>query len=139
VLLLLRDEPMHGYQLLTELAERSGGAWRPSPGSIYPTLSLLEDEGLVRPVEADGRRVFHLTDTGRAASEALAAKGVAPWETVAADSDDALTGLRTKAHQVLAASAQVAQIGTESQVVAAQAVLDDARRALYALLAQADS
>src|SRR3712207_1014021 len=66
VLGLLREEPMHGYQLIQELESRSGGTWRPSPGSVYPTLQLLEDQGLIRGEESDGRRVFTLTDEGRA-------------------------------------------------------------------------
>src|SRR5437667_331993 len=69
ILVLLADGSMHGYQVIQELTERSGGMWRPSPGSIYPTLQQLEDEGLVRSSESDGRRVYQLTDTGRAEVE----------------------------------------------------------------------
>src|SRR4029077_4932729 len=64
-LLLLAEEPRNGYQIMQEVEERSGGAWRPSPGSVYPALSQLEDEGLIRSEEHDGRKVFALTDAGR--------------------------------------------------------------------------
>ncbi len=81
VLALLVEEPMHGYQIITELTDRSGGVWRPSPGSVYPTLQVLEDQGLVTADRSEGRRVFRLTDEGRA--EAAAAEGPAPWEDMA--------------------------------------------------------
>src|SRR4051795_11741623 len=87
ILALLSEEPMHGYQIIRELSERSGGVWRPSPGSVYPTLQQLEDEELVRPETGDGgRRVFTLTDAGREAQSA-AAGGPAPWEEVGAEGD----------------------------------------------------
>src|SRR6188472_4443264 len=70
ILALLAESPMHGYQIITELGERSGGEWRPSAGSVYPTLQQLEDEGLVRSEASDGRRVMALTDAGREAAEA---------------------------------------------------------------------
>jgi DNA-binding PadR family transcriptional regulator len=66
ILAVLKDEPMHGYQVIRVLEERSGGHWRPSAGSIYPTLQQLEDEGLVRSEEVDGRRTYRLTDEGHA-------------------------------------------------------------------------
>ena len=63
---LLAEQPMHGYQIIQELAERTGGVWRPSPGSVYPTLQQLEDEELVRETAAEsGKRVYELTDAGR--------------------------------------------------------------------------
>jgi DNA-binding PadR family transcriptional regulator len=135
VLALLAEQPMHGYQMIGELAERSGGAWRPSPGSVYPVLQLLADEGLVRAEEADGKRVFHLTEAGQAyvASRAGASK---PWETAAASVDDDLSALRTLAFGVGAAVVQIAQTGDEAQVEAARAVLAEARRALYRILAE---
>src|SRR5215211_6725890 len=79
VLALLAEEPMHGYEMIQRLEERTGGRWRPSAGSIYPTLQLLEDEGLVSSEEVDGRRVFSLTDDGRKAAEERG-DGPAPWE-----------------------------------------------------------
>jgi DNA-binding PadR family transcriptional regulator len=134
VLALLAEAPMHGYQIIGELAERSGGAWRPSPGSVYPVLQLLADEGLVRAEETDGRRVFHLTDAGRAHVEGRAGQPK-PWETAAAAADDGVAALRSLAFGVGAAVMQVAQAGDEAQVAAARALLADTRRTLYRILA----
>ncbi|MCK9896525.1 PadR family transcriptional regulator [Frankia sp. AgB32] len=134
LLALLAEEPMHGYQMIRELSERSGGTWRPSPGSVYPVLSLLTDEGLVRAVEADGKRVFHLTDAGRAHVESRSGRRK-PWETAAASADDDLTSLRSLAFAVGAAVVQVAQAGDESQLAAARTLLAETRRGLYRILA----
>ena len=135
ILALLVEEPMHGYQIIQELAERTGGVWRPSPGSVYPTLQQLEDEELVRETASDsGKRVYELTDAGRE----QAASTEAPWNAVAGESEDALVGLRDLGFQVLAATRQVAHAGTTAQIEAAQSVLRDARRALYRLLAEED-
>jgi DNA-binding PadR family transcriptional regulator len=126
---------MHGYQMIGEIAERSGGAWRPSPGSVYPVLQLLTDEGLVRAEERDGKRVFHLTDAGRAHVEAR--RGDAkPWETAAAGADDDVTALRTLAFGIGAAVVQVVQTGSAAQVEAARQVLVETRRSLYRILAE---
>jgi DNA-binding PadR family transcriptional regulator len=132
ILALLAEQPMHGYQIIQELAERTGGVWRPSPGSVYPTLQQLEDEELVREAASDsGKRVYELTDAGRE----QAASAPTPWTAVAGESEDALVALRDLAHQVLAATRQVAHAGTAAQLDAAQGVLRDARRSLYRLLA----
>lgn len=137
ILALLAEGPMHGYQVMRELAERSEGAWRPSPGSVYPTLQQLEDEGLVRPEQADGgKRVFALTDSGR--ELAAQATGPKPWEAAAAESDDAAHGVRDLVFQVMAATRQVVHAGTPAQVEAAKAVLKGARRDLYRILAEDD-
>jgi DNA-binding PadR family transcriptional regulator len=105
---------MHGYHIIQELETRSEGAWRPSPGSVYPTLQQLEDEGLVKTVEQEGgRRVFELTDAGRA--EADDAAKTPPWEEVAGALDDDLTSLRDLFFQVAAATWQVAQTGSSSR------------------------
>ena len=139
VLRLLSEEPMHGYQIITELAERSGGVWRPSPGSIYPTLQVLADEGLVTSAEADGRRVFSLTDSGRTAVTEVQAHGRrAPWDELADDADTGAMQLRDRLGQVMGASAQVAQIGTAGQIARAEQILTDTRKALYGLLAEDD-
>src|SRR6187200_3046860 len=99
ILALLTEEPMHGYQIIQELADRTGGVWRPSPGSVYPTLQQLEDEELVRETASDsGKRVYELTDAGRE----QAASTEAPWSAVAGESEDALVGLRDLGFQVLA-------------------------------------
>ena len=91
ILALLAEEPMHGYQIIQELAERTGGVWRPSPGSVYPTLQQLEDEELVRETASEsGKRVYELTDAGRE----QAAAAPAPWTTVAGESESELVALR---------------------------------------------
>src|SRR5829696_5354997 len=84
LLVLLAEEPRNGYQLMQEIEQRSDGVWRPSPGSVYPALQLLEDEGLVR-VEGEGRKAYTLTDAGRAHVEENAAQLGAPWEAVKGD------------------------------------------------------
>jgi DNA-binding PadR family transcriptional regulator len=134
ILVLLAEEPMHGYQVIQELTERSEGVWRPSPGSIYPTLQQLEDEGLVRSVESDGRRVYHLTDVGKAEVERRGGEAPAPWE-VAADADP-LSELREVGFGVAAAVMQVAHTGSDHQVARAKEILIEARKNLYRLLAE---
>jgi DNA-binding PadR family transcriptional regulator len=135
VLLLLEEEPRNGYQLMQELEERSGGVWRPSPGSIYPALSQLEDEGLVRSDESAGRRAFQLTDEGRGyIEENREALGV-PWEAVGGDVPEALFQLRQLMMQLGMATMQVAQAGDEAQTAEARKVLEEARRSLYRILA----
>jgi DNA-binding PadR family transcriptional regulator len=139
VLRLLSEEPMHGYQIITELGERSGGVWRPSPGSIYPTLQVLADEGLVTSAESEGRRVFTLTDAGKVAvTEAESHGRRAPWDELADDADRGAMQLRDRLGQVMGASAQVAQIGTPGQIARAEQILTDTRKALYGLLAEDD-
>lgn len=132
ILALLAEAPMHGYQIIQELTERTEGVWRPSPGSVYPTLQQLEDEDLIVPSASEtGKRVFELTDAGREA----AASAPVPWEAVAGEADDALVDLRELAMQVMWATRQVAAAGTAAQLEAAQGILRDARKALYRLLA----
>jgi DNA-binding PadR family transcriptional regulator len=135
ILALLNEEPMHGYQIIQELSERSGGVWRPSPGSVYPTLSALEDEGLVRAEERDGKRVFFLTEAGQ---EAVAKRTStsAPWDDVANDADGSLVALRDQMFQLGAAIMQVAQAGNRTQIEQAQKILTETRRKLYLLLAE---
>jgi DNA-binding PadR family transcriptional regulator len=138
ILALLAEEPMHGYQVIQVISERSGGNWTPSPGSVYPTLQQLEDEGLIEPAASEsGRRVFTLTDAGRAAS--TAADGPAPWEEAVGEADTDLVELRDLVHQVLAATRQVAQAGTATQIKGAQDVLRTARKGIYRLLAEDDA
>jgi DNA-binding PadR family transcriptional regulator len=136
VLTLLAEQPMHGYQIITELGARSGGVWRPSPGSVYPTLQQLQDEGLVTVSEEDGRRTFSLTDAGRAEVERASAGRRAPWEDMAAEADDASGRLKGLIGQLIAATLQVATAGSHDQVAQAEKVLTDARRAIYRLLAE---
>ena len=136
VLTLLAEQPMHGYQIITELGSRSGGVWRPSPGSVYPTLQQLQDEGLVTVSEEDGRRTFSLTDAGRAEVERASAGRRAPWEDMADEADEAAGRLKSLVGQLIAATIQVATAGTHDQVAQAEKVLIDARRAMYRLLAE---
>lgn len=138
VLVLLAEGPMHGYQIIRELTERTGGRWRPSPGAVYPTLQLLEDEGLVRGEERDGKRVFTLTDDGQAEVERLrSARGHAPWARPDGG-DDAVDQLRDAYLQLGAAARQIADAGTSRQQEAARALLTEARKGIYRLLAEDD-
>lgn len=137
VLALLAEKPMHGYQVIQELENRTGGVWRVSPGSVYPTLQLLEDEGLITSQEVDGRRVFSLTETGRARVEAERKGGqAAPWEEVAGEDDEPFQNLRGAAFQLGAAAMQVAHAGSPEQVERTVAVLNEARRKIYGILAE---
>ena len=135
VLLLLEEEPRNGYQLMQELEERSGGVWRPSPGSIYPALSQLEDEGLVHSDESAGRRAFQLTDAGRAYLEENREALGSPWDEVGGDLPEGIFELRKLMMQLGMATMQVAQAGDEAQTAEARKVLEDARRSLYRILA----
>lgn len=138
ILALLAEEPMHGYQIIQVISERSSGNWRPSPGSVYPTLQQLEDEGLIEPAASEsGRRVYALTEAGRTANAAETAP--APWEEAGDEVDYELVELRDLVHQVLAATRQVAQAGTAAQVKGAQDVLRAARKGIYRLLADDDA
>ena len=87
-LLLLAEEPRNGYQIMQEVEERSDGAWRPSPGSVYPALQQLEDEGLIRSEEIDGRKLFRLTDAGQAQLKDRDEDAPTPWEQMSDDVSD---------------------------------------------------
>jgi DNA-binding PadR family transcriptional regulator len=136
VLLLLEEAPRNGYQLIQELAERSGGAWRPSPGSVYPVLSQLQDEGLVAPDESSGGRGFTLTEAGRRLVEEHRDQMGKPWEEAAASVSEPRFELLGTARQVAMAVRQVMEIGTEAQVARATEILTEARRKVYQLLAE---
>jgi DNA-binding PadR family transcriptional regulator len=139
ILVLLAEKPSHGYQIIQELERRSDGAWRASPGSVYPTLQQLEDEGLVRAVEADGgRRVFELTDSGREEAAKLAT-GPTPWAEAAGSVGGDHRDLRDQAFQLLAATWQVSRTGDAGHIAEARTILRDARRKLYLLLAGSES
>ena len=132
VLAVLVDQDAHGYQIIQEIGARTDGAWAPSPGSVYPLLQQLEDEGLVVAREADGKRVFSITDAGRTEATARTeAAGRSPF-----DLDDTGGGLRHEAFLLMAAARQVGAAGTEAQRKQAEAVLADTRKALYRLLAE---
>ena len=135
VLALLAEQPMHGYQIIQEIEERSGGAWKPSAGSVYPTLQLLADEGLIEAAEQGGRKTYSLTEAGRAVADE-ASETPAPWEAAAVPVAGAQFGALPKAGVDLAgAVAQVGRTGSPEQVQQAIEVLDEARRKLYAILA----
>src|ERR1700683_106822 len=138
-LALLAEEPMNGYQIIQAISERSDGVWRPSPGSVYPALQQLEDEGLIRAEAADGgRRAYQLTAEGRSYVDAHPEEVRAPWDVVAGSADNAAREMRNLIGQVAMAASQVLSAGTEGQVGQARQVLTDARKALYRLLAADD-
>jgi DNA-binding PadR family transcriptional regulator len=123
---------MHGYQVIQELESRTDGRWRPSPGSVYPTLQQLQDEGLVKATEIEtGRRVFELTDAGR--QEAAASSSPPPWEEVGGAEDG--SSMRELFSQVAVAAWQVTHSGTPKQVAQAADMLREVRKRLYQLLA----
>ncbi len=134
VLLLLAEQPRHGYEIITEVVERSEGRWQPSPGSVYPVLKRLAAEGLVR-AETDGdRRVFELTDAGREFVEDHADDLGEPWAEIGTP-PEATMELLDAARQAAGALWQVAQTGNEQQIAAAAEVLAETKRALYRVLA----
>lgn len=135
LLRLLAEEPRNGYQLMQAIEERSEGLWRPSPGSVYPTLSQLEDEGLIRSVEAEGARRFEITDTGREHLETRADEP-APWEQPTEGADNPLAELAPLVIAIGKATFQVASVGNSEQRDRAREVLADTRRALYRILAE---
>lgn len=135
VLALLAEKPMHGYQIIHEIEERSGGTWKPSPGSVYPTLQLLADEGIIGAEESNGRKTYSLTDEGRRMADA-AADQPAPWEAPSSRDSGRATALPKAGIELAQAAAQVGRSGNPEQVKQAVAVLDEARRKLYSILAQ---
>ncbi len=124
---------MHGYQIMQELAERTNGAWQPSPGSVYPALQQLADERLISSKDQDGRKIFQLTDEGRTVTSE-AEKGIPPWERLAANAGS--VDLRQTVSSVASAAKQVATNGTPKQVETADEILTEARKRLYQLLAE---
>ncbi|WP_292834030.1 PadR family transcriptional regulator [Microbacterium sp.] len=139
ILSLLVEQPMHGYQLIQQIEERSGGAWKPSPGSVYPTLQMLTDEGLIEVEESGGRKTYSLTEAGRDE----AADADRSWATaepaVHTETPRAHRGgvvLSKSGANLAQAAMQVGRTGTPEQVAEAVSVLDDARRKLYAILAR---
>jgi DNA-binding PadR family transcriptional regulator len=136
ILALLKDRPMHGYEMIQEIAERSGGAWKPSPGSVYPTLQLLEDEGLITSASDGGKKLFTLTDSGRTEAEA---GPDAPWEEAGRGIDwDSLHEIRKAGGGLVDAFRQVWATGTPEQRDKALAVVNEARKKLYLILADED-
>ena len=135
-LALLAEQPMNGYQIIQEIGERSGGVWRPSPGSVYPALQQLEDEVLIRAESGDaGRRGYVLTDAGRTYVAEHPEELRAPWDVVAGGAGGAAIEMRTLMQQLGMAAFQVVSAGTDAQQAQARKVLADARKSLYRILA----
>ena len=139
VLALLSEGARHGYAIMNELAERSGGLWRPSPGSVYPVLAQLQDEGLVVVEESEGRRNFSLTEAGRTYVAEHAEEMSEPWKAADAGPAERVKNLMDGFRALAAAVEQVARHGDEAQATAAAAVLDDARKRMYRVLAGDES
>ena len=136
LLALLLERPMHGYEMIQELESRTGGIWRPSPGSVYPTLQLLEDEGLIEAEATGGRKRFTLTDAGRA--EAQTAAENPPWAQFSDDTMSQVQDFRDAAVGIMDALRQVGFNGTPEQRQKALVVLNETKRKLYAVLADSE-
>jgi DNA-binding PadR family transcriptional regulator len=134
LLALLSERPMHGYEMIQELDERTGGIWRPSPGSVYPTLQMLEDEGLVASTQSEGRKLFTLTDEG--ATVAATAADNPPWANIADETVAEAHDVRAAAFGLMNALREVGTQGSDDQRARALEVLAEARRKLYAILAE---
>lgn len=136
LLALLSERPMHGYEMISELAGRTGAAWRPSPGSVYPTLQALEGEGLVTVRPDGGKRWYTLTDAGRRAADL--SDSPAPWEELGAvpeETPDDLQ-LREATGQLIGALDHVLLTGALEQKARVIEVLDQARRTVFRILAE---
>jgi DNA-binding PadR family transcriptional regulator len=134
-LALLDERPMHGYEMIKQIEERTGGAWTPSAGSIYPTLQMLEDEGLIAGQEIEGKRRFTLTEAGTAEQKSRAGEE-APWVTVRAGVDPEQLQLREAVHKLHHSIGQVFAAADEGQQRRVRELLDGARRGIYAILAE---
>jgi DNA-binding PadR family transcriptional regulator len=137
-LLLLAEEPRNGYQIMQEVQERSEGFWRPSPGSVYPALQQLEDESLIRSQESDGRKLYALTDEGRAKVEQRGSDRQAPWEQMSDDAGEKVHEVASLMREVAYACSQVLRTGGEAQLESAKEVLTAVRRDLYRILADGE-
>jgi DNA-binding PadR family transcriptional regulator len=136
VLLLLAEQPRHGYELITEIADRSDGQWQPSPGSIYPVLKRLARDGLVSATHSEGKRIFSLTDQGRALVEAEGGSWGQPWSRSTEPVNEAAMALWDEGRQLGAAVRQVTHLNDQDQIEAATAILTEARKRIYGLLAE---
>ncbi|SMD21192.1 PadR family transcriptional regulator [Kibdelosporangium aridum] len=136
VLALLAERPMHGYEIIQEINERSGGYWRPSPGSVYPTLQMLTDRGLLSQEGGTGnQRQYMLTDEGRVQAEQ---QQTPPWQQVTDEVGEQEIELHTALHQLVSAVAQVSQAATDTQKARAIDTLNETRRAIYAILGSSE-
>jgi len=138
VLVLLDEKPSNGYQLIQELTERSNDTWRPSPGSIYPVLQQLEDEGMVEASTSGTGRSYALSDAGRQFVNEQREQLGRPWENTDGGANVSARELMGTGRQVLLAARQVLIAGSEAQVAKATTVLTEARRSLYSILAEGD-
>ena len=129
----------NGYQLIQEIPARTDGAWRPSAGSVYPALQQLEDEGLISPEGEGRRRMYSLTDEGRAYAEAHADELRASWDSAAGMTDDTAIELGDMIRQVMMAVMEVRRAGSPGQLAAARRVLAETRRSMYRILAEDDT
>jgi DNA-binding PadR family transcriptional regulator len=135
LLIALLDGPAHGYELIQRMSERSGGRWKPSPGSVYPGLQALEDEGLVRSSDVDGKKVYALTDTGQTEATSRAARSDGPSWAGADGSPDAR--LRSAVFQLFGAVRQASHSLAPEQLAEVEALITETRRKIYELLARA--
>jgi DNA-binding PadR family transcriptional regulator len=133
ILALLTERPMHGYEMIKEIDTRTGGVWSPSPGSVYPTLQLLEDEGLITSEESAGRKRFTLTEAGQ--PEATAAAADAPWTEFSEETVSSGQDTREAIFGIMNALRQIGFEGTPEQWQRAVAVLTETKRKLYGILA----
>jgi DNA-binding PadR family transcriptional regulator len=132
----LTEGPGHGYELIQRLEQRSDGRWRPSPGSVYPTLQLLEDSGFVTATQQDDKRVFAITEAGQMELQRLIEQsGMPPW-AAGGEGASAHDDLRKAAMGLFHATKQVAVSGTPEQLTTVKGILDDARKKIYQLLAE---
>lgn len=139
VLALLAEEPRNGYSMIQEISQRSGGLWQPSPGSMYPALSQLEDEGLIEVQPQDGKKAYALTEGGRQYVQGNAEAMNAPWDTQEEGGRGGRIELRQAMHGLMGALQQVAQAGSEAQIREAVNLLNTTRKGLYRLLAEDDA
>ena len=134
ILTLLTERQMHGYEMIQEIASRSNDLWKPSPGSVYPTLQLLVDEGLIVATESDGsKKLFDLTDAGRAVAEKIE---TAPWDEITEGADPAQMNLRAATGQLFGAVAQSAHAASEEQQKRILEIINNARREIYQILGE---
>ena len=137
ILALLTERPMHGYEMIKEIDTRTGGVWSPSPGSVYPTLQLLEDEGLITSEESGGRKRFTLTEAGQV--EATAAAADAPWNEFSEETVSSGQDTREAIFGIMNALRQIGFEGSPEQWQRAVAVLQETKRKLYGILADNDT
>jgi DNA-binding PadR family transcriptional regulator len=136
ILKLLTERPMHGYEMIQEISDRSQQLWKPSPGSVYPTLQLLVDEGLIVATESEGsRKLFELTDDGRAAVEKIE---TAPWDEITEGADPGAVNLRSAVGQLFGAVRQVAGAATAEQQQRVVDIINNARREIYQILGESE-